>query len=275
MDLKEMPETDEQIINHFPGNEYHSPAGIRPSLGYYFLLGSRWYFFCKMLGIVIRGSRRALSGNYTNSFFVEQSWDFFKAVNDYGCEVHIEGLENLGATDGPAVIISNHMSSLETVLLPSMILPRKDAAFIVKKSLAEYPLFGNIINAIKHITVTRTNPREDLKSVMEKGLGYLRDGVSVIVFPQATRNSVFIPEEFNTIGIKLATRAEVPVIPLALRTNFWGNGRFLKELGPISPDISVRFKFDRPFMVSGNGKEDHQRIISFISESLDKWNKQP
>ena len=55
---------------------------------------------------------------------------------------------------------------------------------------------------------------------------------------------VFKPEEFNSIGVKLAKKAGVPVVPVAIKTDFWGNGRIIKELGPIDNKKTIHIKFD-------------------------------
>ena len=95
---------------------------------------------------------------------------------------------------------------------------------MVKESLLKYPFFGPVLGSREPIVVGRSNPREDLVAVLEGGEARLKQGRSVIVFPQSTRSSVFDPAHFNTIGVKLAKRAGVPVIPVALKTDAWGNG---------------------------------------------------
>ena len=60
--------------------------------------------------------------------------------------------------DGPVVIIANHMSMLETVLIPGLVVPVNELAIVVKESLLRYPLFGPVMRAVKPIAVTRRNP---------------------------------------------------------------------------------------------------------------------
>ena len=76
------------------------------------------------------------------------------------------------------------------------------------------------------------------------------------------------PSEFNTIGVKLAKRAGVPVVPIALKTDAWGNGKHLKDFGKIDPSKKVRFVFGRPLLVSEQGGEEHRAIIAFICEKV-------
>jgi 1-acyl-sn-glycerol-3-phosphate acyltransferase len=121
------------------------------------------------------------------------------------------------------------------------------------------------------ITVGRKNPREDLKAVLEGGAARLLAGTSIVIFPQTTRSPVFNPAEFNTIGVKLAKRAGVPVVPIALRTDAWGNGKYLKDFGRIDPSKKIRFSFGTPMRITSRGDEEHQKIVEFISGKLKEW----
>jgi 1-acyl-sn-glycerol-3-phosphate acyltransferase len=121
------------------------------------------------------------------------------------------------------------------------------------------------------VVVERANPREDFKVVMEEGARRLQQGISIVVFPQTTRTTTFDPAHFNTIGVKLAKRAEVPVIPVALRTDAWGNGRWLKDFGPIDPGRTVHFAFGPPLAVQGSGQETQAAIVDFIEKKLGEW----
>ena len=66
--------------------------------------------------------------------------------------------------------------------------------------------------------------------VGQTATGYLRNGMSVIIFPQTTRIMDFDRKQFNSMGVKLAKRAQVPVVPIALKTDAWGVGKWIKDL---------------------------------------------
>ncbi|MDV7395913.1 lysophospholipid acyltransferase family protein, partial [Arthrospira platensis SPKY1] len=93
------------------------------------------------------------------------------------------------------------------------------------------------------VVVGRENPRDDFKRVMEEGADRLRRGYHLVIFPQRTRSVQFEPAEFNSIGVKLARHAGAPVIPLALQTEAWGNGKRFKDFGRINPDLPMHFEF--------------------------------
>jgi len=131
-------------------------------------------------------------------------------------------MHNILKTGKPAVFVGNHMSTLETMVLPAIIQPVKKVIFVIKEELTTYPLFGEIAKARDPILVGRENPREDLKIVLEAGSKKLHEGTSVIIFPQKTRSVYFDPSSFNSLGVKLAKRNKVPVIPIALITDALG-----------------------------------------------------
>jgi 1-acyl-sn-glycerol-3-phosphate acyltransferase len=163
------------------------------------------------------------------------------------------------------------MSALETFILPAIIQPLKDVTFVVKKSLVDYPVFKHVMRSRDPIAVSRENPRDDFKAVMEGGVQRLNAGRSIIVFPQTTRTNVFDPKGFNTIGIKLAHKANVPVVPIALKTDAWGTGKIIKDFGKIDPTKRVYFAFGEPLWIKDRGAEEHNKVIEFISSKLKEW----
>ena len=180
-------------------------------------------------------------------------------------------MENITKLPGSVLFISNHMSTLETMILPSIIGPHKELTFVVKESLVKHPLFGDVMRSRNPIVVGRTDPRKDLEAVMNGGVEILKSGISIVIFPQSTRSVDFKPEEFNSLGVKLAKKAGVNVVPIALKTDFWGNGNLIKELGPLDHKKHIHIKFGEPMTITGNGKDENQKIIEFIKTSLEEW----
>jgi len=218
-------------------------------------------FYRKFFGIVWRASAKARKGKYGYAEWAESSHEVLAALESVGVKAEFTGTDNIRRLDRPCVFIANHMSMLETTVLPAVIQPIRDVTFVVKQSLLDYPVFRHVMRSRDPIAVTRENPREDFKAVMEGGVERLEKGISIIVFPQTTRSSTFDPEQFNTIGVKLAARAKVPVVPIALLTDAWGNGKWVKDLGPIYPKKTAYFDFGEPIEVTGRGAEQHQKIL--------------
>jgi 1-acyl-sn-glycerol-3-phosphate acyltransferase len=229
-------------------------------------------FYRKMAVIVSKSSSLAKHSRYGTREWAESSLDIARALESVGVKISITGVDHFRNLEGPCVFIANHMSTLETFVLPSIIAPIKDVTFVVKQSLIDYPVFKYVMRSRDPVTVGRTNPRDDLKAVLDGGTERLKAGRSIIIFPQTTRALVFDPAQFNTIGIKLAKKADVPVVPIALKTDAWGNGKHLKDFGKIDPSKKVHFAFGEPLQIKDRGTEEHNRIIEFIAHKLKEWN---
>ncbi len=229
------------------------------------------YFYSRLLMTVFRASVLARRGEYDSRKWGNSSHTILRLLEDIGVNIQVTGLENVRKPDTePCVIIGNHMSFLETLLLPVLILPHP-VTFVVKQSLLDYPVFKHVMSSSNPIAVSRTNPRQDLKTVMEEGCKRLEAGFSVVIFPQSTRSHIFDPAMMSSIGVKLAKKAHVPIVPLALKTDALRNGTIVKDFGRIDRKIPVRIAFDRPLQVSGKGAEEMDMVNQFIGTKIAEW----
>lgn len=252
---------------------YHTSPDAKPTL--LARLTPALAFYLPVLRIVFRASREASRGVYDGARWAASSLGILCAMEAAGMRLTVEGMGVLRAFDGPAVFVANHMSTLETFVLPCLIHPVKPLTFVVKEDLVRYPIFGHVMRSRDPITVGRANPREDLAAVLQGGEERLRRGVSIVVFPQGTRFAEVAPEQFNSLGAKLAARAGVPLVPVALDSLAWGTGRLLKDFGRIDPTRPVRFRFGEPLPPRGRGAENHEAAVRFIVETVRGWRDEP
>ena len=251
---------------------YRTPTDVRVSLLQRLVpWNTRLPFYFWVLRSLLKGRRGALRGEFSDKLFAECAEDILRAVERVGGTVQVSGIEHIADTPGAAVFAGNHMSMLEIFLLPAAISPWKTAGFVVKESLAHNWLMAPVIAAQEAIRVGRTNPREDLTTVLGQGSERLARGRSVVVFPQGTRDEVFSAGAFNSLGLKLARRAGLPLIPFAVKTDFLANGKWLKDLGPVRPDRDVRIAFAPPIFDLSNQRAAHETCVRFIRERLAEW----
>jgi 1-acyl-sn-glycerol-3-phosphate acyltransferase len=256
---------------YFDTATYHTLVKKNLTIKEKILLDSRLYFTLKYASVVLRTRKEAIRKQYDTKAWTDSSLEILRFIENAGGVFDITGMENITKPAGSVLFISNHMSTLETMVLPCIIGPLKELTFVVKESLVKHPLFGDVMKSRNPIVVGRTDPRKDLEAVMTGGVELLKSGISIVIFPQSTRSVEFKPEEFNSLGVKLAKKADVDIVPIALKTDFWGNGKWIKELGPIDHNKHIHIKFGEPMRVSGNGKEENQKIIDFIIASLQEW----
>ncbi len=256
---------------YFTEDTYKTPENHSRVWGDRLSLNSRAYFLYKYAREVFHSRKMALNKTYTTEAWAASSMRIFRIIENCGGKFHITGLNNIDPENGPYVFVSNHMSALETMIFPVIIASKLDATFVVKSTLVTYPFFGPIMRATNPIVVSRENTRVDLLRVLTKGEKLLSNGISVIIFPQSTRYPNINPETFNSLGVKLASKAKVKAIPIAIKTDFWGNGKIVKDLGPINRSKPIYMEFGEAIEISKKGKEENSQIIEFIQDRLNKW----
>jgi 1-acyl-sn-glycerol-3-phosphate acyltransferase len=242
--------------------------------GLYGRLLSSWsdfFFYMDIVRVVISARLQANRGAFDRKAWAGHSFKMLRVDERCGAKVSFSGFENLAGIKLPVVYTANHMSMVETLLLPGALLAFGDVATVVKESLMTYPLFGRVMRCTEPISVNRRDPREDLKQVLTKGEAFLRAGRSVLIFPQATRAIEFDPADFNSLGVKLARNAGVQVVPVALQTDFQGIGRWIRDFGPLRRKRPIRFKVGKALSIEGAGRATQDAVVRFICDTLRSW----
>jgi 1-acyl-sn-glycerol-3-phosphate acyltransferase len=256
-------------IRHYAENDcYSTPVNL-----FHLPIPASLNFYSRMLKILLVSNREARHNLYNDFRWANSSIDVVKALENSGIKLNFYGMHNILKTEKPVVFVGNHMSTLETMVLPSIIQPLKKVIFVIKEELAKYPVFGPIAMARDPILVGRENPREDLKIVLEEGSKKLQVGTSIIIFLQKNRSNYLDPASCNSLGIKLAKKNNVPVIPVALITDAWGNGNVIKEVGKIDAAKEVHIAFGEPIEVSGSRGDEYQAVLDFIAWKFRGWGR--
>jgi len=136
--------------------------------------------------------------------------------------------------EGPVIFMSNHQSNFDILsLLAAM--PRR-FYWIAKKELFEIPLFGHSMRRGGYIPLDRSDGRKALQS-LDEAAATIRQGKSVVLFPEGTRTTDGKLLPFKRGGFVLARKADVPVIPVTIN----GSGRInpANQFRLYSGDISI------------------------------------
>jgi 1-acyl-sn-glycerol-3-phosphate acyltransferase len=125
----------------------------------------------------------------------------------------VEGLEHLEG-EGPRIVVSNHQSYLDGVLLTAALPPR--FAYVVKRELERAPLAGGFLRRLGTVFVERFDPAQGAGE-SRKVLDALRSGDSLVVFPEGTfrRYPGLLP--FRMGAFLVAAETGVPVVPVTVR----------------------------------------------------------
>ncbi|MGZ5069488.1 MAG: lysophospholipid acyltransferase family protein [Methylobacter sp.] len=151
-----------------------------------------------------------------------------------GLSYEVEGMEHVDPQQ-PAIVLSNHQSAWETLAVRH-ILPMQSV--LLKRSLLLFPIWGWALGVVKSIAIDRNNQRAAMRTLLEKGALYLKQGLWIVVFPEGTRTAAGEVRSFSAGGAMLAHKTGVPVIPLAHNAgDFWPRYSFFKYPGVIKVKI--------------------------------------
>jgi 1-acyl-sn-glycerol-3-phosphate acyltransferase len=139
-----------------------------------------------------------------------------------GVAVRVSGLSQINPKQ-QYVFMVNHQSNIDIpVLIES--LPGFQLRWIAKRELLWVPFFGWAMWAAKHITVDRSC-RFDALGTLKKAQERMKDGISVVVFPEGTRSSDGNLLPFKRGGFLLAAKAQIPIVPVTIT----GSGTILPK----------------------------------------------
>ncbi len=128
-----------------------------------------------------------------------------------GVQIQISGLEKI-PKDEAVVILANHQSQWETFYLQLLVTPQ---ATVLKRELLRVPFFGWALALLRPIPINRRQPGQALKTILRNGQERLDAGISVVIYPEGTRQPPGQLGRFNAGGAMLACRAGRRVVPIA------------------------------------------------------------
>ena len=176
-----------------------------------------------------------------------------------GMDLEVLGKENL-PKEGPVLYVATHKSVFDIVIL--MTLLEEPAIFIGKKEVASMPFVNKWFDALGCIYVDREDMREALKSIME-GIKEIKSGQSIVLFPEGTRNMGNEIRPFKEGGFRLATKTQVPVIPIALSNTF----KVFEEKKRIQK-TKVTVNIGAPIITSDLSKEELNQFPKLVEDRV-------
>lgn len=117
----------------------------------------------------------------------------------------------------PCVFIANHQSAVDIVAMLGLIPP--STRFVAKQELFRVPIFGWALAASGCVPIDRRNRIEAIRS-LNVAAKQVRDGRSVVLFPEGSRSRDGSLGPFKKGAFHLGVQAGVPVVPVAIIGSF-------------------------------------------------------
>lgn len=173
----------------------------------------------------------------------ELSENMLKAADT---QIIIKGEENL-PKQGPVVYMGTHKSLFDSPLMAHVI--DEPIIFIGKEETKKMPVISKWFDAMGCIYLDRDDMKKQLQAIL-KGIEELKEGQSVVIFPEGTRSKGREVGSFKAGSFKLATKANVPIVPIAFQDTF----KILEETGRVKK-ATVYVNIGKPIDVPNLSKE--------------------
>lgn len=167
-----------------------------------------------------------------------------------GIRLEVVGLEKV-PSEGPIIFMGNHQGNFDILAL-SLAIPRR-FSWVAKKELFDIPVFGGAMRRAGYIPLDRSDGRRALKS-MNDAAERIRNGSSVVVFPEGTRSKDGKLLPFKRGGFLLAAKAQVPIVPFTINGSTKINPCTAIALYP----GTLRISFASPVMMIAEDKDQKQ-----------------
>ncbi len=133
-----------------------------------------------------------------------------------GLKIEVKGSENI-PPDGPAIYVSNHQSNFDIPIIYSGLpIPFN---WLAKKELFKIPLFGLGMKRNGNIPIDRSNRKTTIHSIIIAAQR-IKEGTSVVIFPEGTRTPDGDLQEFKKGALLIAAKAQVPVVPIVIHGSY-------------------------------------------------------
>jgi len=133
-----------------------------------------------------------------------------------GIKVSVKGLENI-TKERQYIFATNHQSYFDILALLSFI--PVPFAFIMKEELMSIPLFGRAMKSAGYLGISREDPRRAIHGI-NKAIEKVKEGFSLVIFPEGTRSLDGKLNEFKRGAFNLALKTQLDIVPIAIDGSF-------------------------------------------------------
>ena len=175
-----------------------------------------------------------------------------------GSRVHVSvrGLSNI-KPDKSYVYMANHQSNFDIPVLLGY-LPVQ-FRWLAKAELFKIPVFGRAMLGAGYVEIDRFNRKSAFESI-EKAAQRMKDGVSVMIFPEGTRSKDGSVQPFKKGGFVMAIKSGVPIIPVILRGTWPIMAKSSLRINP----GDVEMEIGEPIDTSGYSMETKEELMDRV-----------
>ena len=173
-----------------------------------------------------------------------------------GISSHVEGAPPSGA----ALVAVKHQSMYETM---EIVLMLDQPARVLKRELADIPLWGWVVRRYGAIPVDRSAGAAALRRMLRAGAAAIEEGRPIIIFPEGTRVAPGEQPPLQPGFAGLYRALKLPVVPVAV-----DSGRLAPRNAFVKRPGRVTFRFGAP-IPPGLGREEIEARVHAAINALE------
>jgi len=181
-------------------------------------------------------------------------------------DVTVEGMSNIDSSK-PYIFMSNHQSNFDIPVLLAHL--KIQFRWLAKAELFKIPIFGRGMKNAGYISIDRSNRRAAVES-LHRAAEIIRDGVSVLIFPEGTRSLDGNVRPFKKGGFVLAVDAGVPIVPVVIHGTYSIMQKNRLRIKPGHVLVEILDPIKTSDYTRGNKDDLMERVRTLIRERFEK-----
>lgn len=179
-------------------------------------------------------------------------WIFRVILWETGSRITVIGRENI-PTDQSVLYVSNHRSYFDILLGYTNIVGL--CGFIAKKEIDRVPLLNCWMRKLYCLFLDRDNLKAGLDTIL-KAIEYEKQGISIFLCPEGTRNQGEEMLPFKEGGLKIAEKSGCPIVPVAVT----GTDNIFENHIPWIHASNVTIRFGEPIYTAGMERAEKKHL---------------
>ncbi len=175
-------------------------------------------------------------------------------------KVRVEGMEHLNGK-GPYLFMSNHQGFYDIFVLLGH-LPYQ-FKWLAKKELFSVPFLGWTMAAVGYISIDRGGTRNTVEA-MNEAARKIRDGMSVVIFPEGSRSPDGSIQPFKKGGFTLAIKSKAPIVPIAIS----GSREIMPKDSLTAAPGEIRILVGNPIETQHYSLKDRESLMKKVRETI-------
>jgi 1-acyl-sn-glycerol-3-phosphate acyltransferase len=176
--------------------------------------------------------------------------------------VEIIGKENI-LRGKPQIFMANHQSDFDILIVLAHI--PGQFRWLVKKELFHIPVFGAAMKSAGYIEIDRNNREKAMQSLDQAALR-IREGKSIMAFPEGTRSRFGEIKHFKQGTFYLAIKSGAPIVPISII----GSGEIMPKRSLKIKPGKIKLVIDKPIDVKNIMLENRQELITIVRNTIIK-----